>query len=85
MRHHLPRKPHTMLSSLLLVSLALGFANGALFQHSKSTSQYIHSNDTIEMSLSSRVADRLHGAVDSVHSLEFVLTNHWKGGHFRFE
>lgn len=54
-------------------------------QHQASTSQYIHSNDTIEMTLSSRTANSLFGASGSVHDLEFVVVNTYTGAHFTFK
>lgn len=62
--------------------IALGRALYA--PHSASTSQYIHSNDTIALYLDKTEQNVLHGAPGSVHTLTFTLVNKAGPAHFTF-
>lgn len=46
-------------------------------------SRYVHSNDTMALTLSSRVSDVLRGPAGSFQRLEFTLTNTGNPGRFR--
>ncbi len=74
-----------MKKSFYLGLIAAFMAFSSVHGESKATtSQYIHSNDTFEMTLSSRQSNALHGPPGSVHTLEFVLVNNYQGGKFLF-
>ena len=73
-----------MRTLIALLGLA-GVALASPLVHSTSSSQYIHSNDTIEMHLVENANNRLSGAPGSEVSLEFVVINRFTGAHFTFE
>ncbi len=79
----------TMSSCLLIFVTLAAVARGesAPFLHSSSSSQYVHSNDTIQVRLpgEGQQQQQLYGPAGSVHELEFVVTNLFRGGHFSFE
>jgi hypothetical protein len=62
--------------------LAADTAHGLFGAHSQSSSQYIHSNDTISLTLDSRQGSSLHGAPGSMQNLQFILINNGLQGHF---
>ncbi len=73
-----------LILSVLLSGLARG-EPGAPFLHSGSSSQYVHSNDTIQVYLNPQgQLNQLYGPSGSVHELEFVVSNLYRGGHFSF-
>lgn len=72
---------HQLSTAVALLALCAAAAHAAVLPR-VSNSQYIHSNDTILLSLSSRTANALHGPVGSTHNLEFVLVNQGRAGHF---
>lgn len=74
-----------MFQKLSLLLGLLGLASANVLNRGSSSSQYIHSNDTISLTLAERQTNTLHGPVGSVHTLEFVLVNRGPAGHFSFE
>ncbi len=74
-----------LLSLLALLTVASSMSPPVL-QSSSSSSQYVHSNDTIQVYLNpeSQVSHQLYGAAGTEHELEFIVANLFKGGHFSF-
>ena len=50
--------------------------------HFGSSSQYLHSNDTMKLVLSHTKKNALHGKANDVVSLDFILINQGSAGHF---
>ncbi|XP_059088540.1 putative uncharacterized protein DDB_G0282129 [Tigriopus californicus] len=70
--------------SLICLWVCIALSQGLYVPHSTSTSQYIHSNDTIVLSLDPSKHNSLHGPVGSMQTLNFVLINRDSDGHFTF-
>ncbi len=70
-------------AALFFLAFSLAPMASALFgAHSQSTSQYIHSNDTISLQLDPRAQNQLNGPSGSMVSLQFILINRGLQGHF---
>ena len=72
-----------MLRLFVLAVLGASLASAVRFDtHLQSSSQYIHGNDTIQVTLSDDQMNTLHGSAGSAQSLEFRLLNLGQSGHF---
>lgn len=63
-----------MFKTVFFVSTLVGLGS-CYISHSDSSSQYIHSNDTIKLFLSKDGPNQLYGLAGSMHNLEFVVVN----------
>lgn len=72
-------------SLILLLSVFSHCSGQGWTNHYGSSSEYLHSNDTMKLVLSQSTKNALHGRSNDRVNLEFILQNNGLAGHFTLQ